>query len=283
MRLSIFSHFVFLFVISLLVAYIFSDYKGDRNAILQSEFQFSYQNAEKIISMDNKAIFSSIVMETNQNPNQIFKNCKTNCQIVLQKTDSIILALDALQKNVNQTEVINLQTKLHLFHSAMWRFLDYEPFFQDFFPKDLPIDWFFQSYKKEDEISFQTSIEEAKMNVLFEEGAIFNYFHKRLMSHYELSHEYYQPYFNPKIYNPKVGETFNADVFLGAYDMFRSQFGTYMLNGQILTTNKKGDTAPFSLKYDQPGLYPLRASVEWYNQKKDSMEMFEKTYFVRVR
>jgi len=57
---------------------------------------------------------------------------------------------------------------------------------------------------------------------------------------------------------------------------------TYSLHGAPLRPGKD-KTAFFEVRYDKPGLYPLRFVVSRRNWQTDSTEHFEKTYLLRVR
>jgi len=71
-----------------------------------------------------------------------------------------------------------------------------------------------------------------------------------------------------------------VDIFL-TEDSEPSGWLTYTLNGSPLVGEDK--TAHFQIRYDQPGLYPLRFSLVKRNWLTNATEHFEKTYLLRVR
>lgn len=79
---------------------------------------------------------------------------------------------------------------------------------------------------------------------------------------------------------PEIGDTIAMDLRL-MIPMPDITLKRALLNGQPLTHVK--NKAPFQVRYDQPGTYPLHFRVERNDWEQDSLYVYEKTYYLKVR
>lgn len=80
---------------------------------------------------------------------------------------------------------------------------------------------------------------------------------------------------------PKVGDTLQADVFLGKYLREESVHLKYFLNGKPLALSEKGKPIVEQV-FDAPGTYPLTFTIQTTDLETDSIERYERRYFLDV-
>ena len=80
---------------------------------------------------------------------------------------------------------------------------------------------------------------------------------------------------------PKVGDTLQADVFLGKYLREESVQLKYFLNGKPLALSADGKPIVEQV-FDTPGSYPLTFTIQTTDLETDSIQRYERRYLLDV-
>jgi hypothetical protein len=274
-----FIHLLCIVAITSLSAFIFTEKINDHDTAIQAEWQRAMQSNFTEIKASNANILREIgkSVEAYHNPTNL-KYGKI-ALLASAKTDTILVLLDSLKRNPNNKLVCEIQGKLSVFNSEMWGLMDYDTFRIDQRPKFKSSSWLYKSWKNDLKQQFLSVLEETKLKVILIEKEVLNYISRRTGDE-GCGGLSYEPVISFDQVNPKVGEILTADVFLSKY-MYDTRNTAYKLNGEELPL--KWGKGQFQVKYDKPGLYPMLYTLEKTNPMTDSVQIWEKTYYLRVQ
>jgi hypothetical protein len=276
-----FFHLLCIAAIASLSAFIFNERTNDHDAAIQAEWQRAMQSNFTEIKAYNGFILREIgkSVEAYRNPNSLkYGNIAL---LASAKTDTILVLLDSLKRNPNNKLVCEIQGKLSVFNSEMWGLMSYDTFRIDQRPKFKSSNWLYKSWKNVPKQQFLSILEETKLKVILIEKEVLIYSGKKTSgSNCDLRMDSYDPVISFNQINPEVGEILTADVFLTEYS-HNTQNTAYKLNGEELPL--KFEKGQFQVKYDKPGLYPMLFTLEKTNPMTDSVQIWGKTYYLRVQ
>lgn len=279
MRLKFSLHGLCLSLITSLVFWIVWNKTGDRHAILQAEMAFAFEKSyTKLKQYYQEGVMPGIFEKgiySNSDSTQVRNLIKACRQITsdvekafekLEQPRQTIQNLQDGQRNLRayREKILELTDQDELTAAVMWVFPD--------------TDWLVQAYQNGAPADFACVLAETKINAaLMEEAMLYYIRHKAgggsIICTGSGLHATYQPI------NPEPHEPIAAEVFLT--EDVPDFLLMYFLNGKILPV--QDHKATFELRYDKPGLYPLRFALSRRNWLTDSTEHFEKTYLLRVR
>lgn len=273
-------HAICLSIILVLAVFVVREEVGDCDSILQREAQFSFRNARLEIENYNEKIFSAIEIYWKNYPSRVLDQLLNRAKNTAEKTFATQLLLDSLLRKPSPELACEVQGKLNVFRSEVFELQDFDPQFGESIPAFSPADWLFQGFKNLSSSQFLSLVEQTKVNVALIETAAMNDFLSRT-SGSDIRMDRYMPVMSFDQISPKVGEVVAADVFLSAYPEQVSHFFNFQLNGKQL--EERHGSATFKIGFEQAGNYPLHFSIKAMNWETDSVETWEKTYFLRVR
>jgi hypothetical protein len=284
MRLKInpryFIHLLCIVAIASLSAFIYNEKINDQDSSIQAERQRAMQSNFTEIKAYNGFILREIGKSVKAYSNPYNLKYGKIALLASAKTDSVLVLLDSLKRNPNNKLVCEIQGKLSVFNSEMWELMEYDTFRIDQRPKFKSSDWLYKSWKNDSKQQFLSILEETKLKVILIEKEVLNYVSRRTGNEGCGGFISYDPVISFNQINPKVGEILTADVFLTEYS-HNTRNTAYKLNGEALPL--KWEKGQFQVKYDKPGLYPMLFTVEKTNPKTDSVQIWEKTYYLRVQ
>jgi len=80
---------------------------------------------------------------------------------------------------------------------------------------------------------------------------------------------------------PKVGDSLQADVFMGQSLPRQSVYLKYFLNGKALALSADGKPIVEQV-FDAPGTYPLTFTIQTTDPETDTIQRYERRYFLHV-
>jgi hypothetical protein len=254
---------------------------GDRHAVLQGELAFALESGSAEIKRNSNSLFRSEIIEfqdfifsrpDDSTANNLFKICNQ----FQTKIDAI---LDSLSQKPNLRLAKLAQEHLLNYRSTMLELAGMETRIKVYVPQLPDSNWLVKAYEHDTPAGFAVTLAEAKVNVAILEQLILSEI--RWQIGYLERYGTFMTFVSYQPINPQPGDSVTADIFLTEY-VEPSGMLTYSLNGAPLLPGED-KTAIFEVRYDQPGLYPLRFVVSQRNWQTDSTEYFEKTYLLRVR
>lgn len=280
MRINLLTHGCCLAVILALSTWIVLEKTGDRHAVLQAEIAFALEHGSTEIKQNSNRFLRSEIIEYED---FIFSSSSHRNTYSLFKTRNQFQAeidaiLDSLSPNPNKRLAQRAQEHLQNYRSTVLELAGQESWIKEDMPQFPDSNWLVQAYEHDTPAGFAVILAEAKVNVAILEQIILIDIRQQTGRLERISA--FMPLVSSQLINPQPGDSVTADVFL-IEDADPSGSLTYMLNGSPLVG--KGKTAYFEIRYDQPGLYPLRFSLTKRNWLTDSTEHVEKTYLLRVR
>ncbi len=254
---------------------------GDRHAVLQAEMAFALESGGMEIKRNNKSLLHSKIITFGDFQYFHYKGSsipslfKTSNQF----QSEIDAILDSLSQNPNKRLAKRTQEHLLNYRSAMLKLAGQETWIELQMPQLPDSNWLVKAYEHETPAGFAVALAEAKVTAAILEQSVLNYIDRNIGTIERFSA--FKPLVSYQPINPQLGDSVTADIFLTEY-VEPSGMLTYSLNGAPLLPGED-KTAFFEVRYDQPGLYPLRFSLTQRNWQTDSTEYFEKTYLLRVR
>jgi hypothetical protein len=198
------------------------------------------------------------------------------------KSDSMLVLVDSLQQKFDLNQLYRLQGQVSLFKNQAWATVENDTSMLHYFPSFTPSDWLFQSWKNDSPQKFDTQLSSLKADIIHICSASMNYYAKKTGDEGMICCVGYDLAFSRTQINPRIGEQVSYDLSLNYFGCNKRYF-TYRLNGKELP--QKEGKAPFQVRFDKSGQYPLHFEVEERIQQLDSVQILrgEKTYFINVR
>lgn len=282
MRINLLIHGCCLATILALGIWVALEETGDRHSVLQAEMAFALESGNAEIKQNtNRLLRPEIVLL------QDFIYSRSDdldmigmFKISNQFQEEIEAILDSLAQKPNKTLAKRAQELLLNYRSIMLELAGKESWIREKMPQFLDSNSLVQAYEHDTPAEFAVALAETKVFVAILEQIILSYIHWQLG---DLGGGFsaFMPFVSYQPINPMPGDSVTADIFLTEYSA-PSGMLTYSLNGAPLLP-EDGKTAFFEIRYDKPGLYPLRFALSRRNWLTDSTEHFEKTYLLRVR
>lgn len=265
-------------ILLLLMAYILHEKWTDQDVALQRALQFFFQNGRIEIRKHNEGWRQAIHETTAMFSTAHDQKIEQLMRIAVAKTDTILQLLDSLKDHQTPALLYEVQGNLSLYRSQIGHLTHNLPEIDDTIPPFFPQDWLFKSWKESTPVQFVTILEQAQLEIVQFESAVLYNFAKDVTSYCGITP--FQPamVYNPV--NPTVGDTITANIFLTPYQKpFHKP--TILLNGQHLA--QSNDVASFSVRYDTPGIYPLRFVTNQPDWRTGSVIKTAKTYSLRIK
>jgi hypothetical protein len=252
---------------------------GDRHAVLQSELAFALESSYAELRRNSQeAMIHNILKQgeySHPDSTQVRSLIKTSKQL----TADVEMVLERLgQPRQTIQHLQQAQQHLRAYREKILELSDENELISAGMPTFPDTDWLVQTYENDAPADFAAIRAETKMHVALMEMAMLNFICQeagggRIICRGSGLDAIYQPI------NPRPDEQVTTEVFLTEFG--QDYLLTYYLNGKVLPV--QSDRVHFEVRYDQPGLYPLRFSLTKRNWLTDSTEHFEKTYLLRVR
>ena len=281
MRINLLIHGCCLATILALGVWVALEKNGDRHAVLQAEMAFALECGSMEIKRNSKNLLRSPIIEFQEilfsysdgsNTENLFKTSN-------QFQAEIGAMLDSLSQNSNKRLAQRVQDHLLNYRSAILKLTGQERSIELQMPQFLDSNWLIRAYEHDTPAGFAVTLAEAKVTAAILEQSVLNHIVQNIGSIDRF--ETFMPFVSYQPINPMPRDSVTADIFLTEYSE-PSGMLTFSLNGAPLLPGD-GKTAIFEVRYDKPGLYPLRFSVSQRNWLTNSTEHFEKTYLLRVR
>lgn len=249
---------------------------------LQQAMQAALATGAQETRVINQDLENSINKQFSAYANDRNKDFSRRAKTIVAKADSMFMLLDSLSQKPDAELLYFVQGRLQTFRAEAWAAADFNKEVDAAMPYFSPADWLFQSWENGSRQAFATTLMEAKAIVATLACVALNYCCAQVSNDTGLIFTTREPLFAIEQRTLIAGDSVIADVALGEYSFSHFYEPLVLrLNGQGLPV--KYGTAPFQVRFDKPGLYPLRFSVEARNRQADSTEVWEKTYFLRVR
>ncbi len=265
-------------IIATLLSLIFQERRSDRDTPLQTEAHASFSAVHTLLNYRNQELLNKIAIVAEQYTAPQRLSIANRAKRLEATLDSLEMQLDSLQNRPQDDELLyRVQRQLQMYRSAVAEALTDSPQKSDTIPVFAPANWLFQSYKNDSHARFRTVIAETKLKAIFMECVLFNYCAMEIFGCG--GHKFFQTHMRIQQLSPSVGDTVVAEVSLCDYE--HGYPTTFTLNGQSYHMSQ--GAVSFDLRFDQPGIYPLRAAAHVLNVLTDSTTISESTYWLRVR
>lgn len=253
---------------------------GDGEADLQREMRAAMNVASANIDYYNKDYLTAIEQYVGRKPSPNLIGIWQRASALQVKSDSMVVLLDGLNQQPNAEQLFLVQANLRIYCFEAQRIMS--PYFQQNLIDKLPIfdppDWLFRAWKHNPPEQFANELAEATVKVRLIELAALSNCLRQTGIETDCSFEKQGILLDFDEIGPAVGDTVRADLVRYVYRSFGQL--ALRLDGIELPP---GEGSPFSVRHDKPGNYPLRFSIEQRDRLTDSVRVFEKTYWLRVR
>ncbi len=273
-------HGMCIMVIISLTAFIVLEKTTDQNESLQAEWQFALRVGATEIEKSNHNLFKSIRKSIKQDSSDRSMEYWRKTQMVVSESEAMRLLLDSLQQKTNVNLLYEVQGKLSNYRTILWKVANFEPYIGETMNYLAPNDWLFQSWKNQSPDQFITTLEQTKAEIRLAETNVLNYFLMNCIPYYFCNFGWDQPLLWFDQLAPATGDLVTANITLGQYSSSIDKV-VLRLNDEVLPM--ADGRAKFKVQYKQPGIYPLRFSIEKREPETDTLQVWEKTYYLRVR
>jgi hypothetical protein len=268
-------------VILLLVGFIVWKKSTNQDGKLLSESQMVLEQSQAELQIIKEEQFKKIRVSSVQYLNKNDELWLNRAKWMYAKSDSMLVLVDSLQQKFEPNLLYYVQGQVSLFKNQAWATVENDTSMLHYFPSFTPSDWLFQSWKNDSPQKFDTQLSSLKADIMDICSASMNYYAKKTGGA-DMCCAGHDPVFSRTQINPRIGEQVSYDLSLNYFGCNKRYF-TYRLNGKELP--QKEGKAPFQVRFDKSGQYPLHFEVEERIQQLDSVQILrgEKTYFINVR
>ncbi len=273
-------HGIGMLAIALLTAFVVRERINDHDEILQTEWQFAFSTSTAEIEKASQSTLAVIEKTVTAYANDRNKDYQNRARMIVSKTDSMMALIDSLQRKPSAPLLYAVQGKLQVFRSQLWQIVDFDPPVEASIDYFIPADWLSQSWKNSTPLQFLTILQKTIAEVCLIQMAALKSIESRSTGHdiIDCSYPGVQMCFDQIA--AAVGDSVVATMWLGWHSN-EIDDAVIRLNGQVLSMRE--GSAKFKVRYEQPGVYPLHFSVENRDIKTDSIRIWPKTYYLRVR
>lgn len=252
---------------------------GDCHSILQQECQIASQNVLVIVQNDNADLLAEIEKTTKDYPSQRADEFGRRAQVVATMTDSLLLLLDGLQHGQPKRRLVEAaQGQWSRHRSELWQLIDSVDSMDILLLDFAATDWLLASFEHDLPEQFLSVVGLAKVKTVLSAAACFNYFASQVS--YCGWIEEFKTVVSPDQLAPAAGEAVSGDVVLTTYSPVFLRY-KILLDGSELPMQR--GVAAVKMRLETAGVVPIRLSVLAENVVSDSVDTWEKTYFLNVR
>jgi len=273
-------HGLCLALITSLSAWVVWNITGDRHAVLQGELTFALESSYAELKRNNQEGMMRNILNQGEYPDSDSTQVRSLIKTCNQLTADVAMVLEKLEEPHQSIQQLQqAQQHLRAYRDKILELADQDELIAAGMPTFPDTDWLVQACENDAPADFAVVLAETKMNAALMEVAMLGVVLRKAggggiggcFGHFLCT--------THQLINPKPGDSVTTDIFLTEYG--HDYLLTYYLNGKMLPV--RNDKVHFELRYNQPGLYPLRFSLVKRNWLTDSTEHFEKTYLLRVR
>lgn len=279
MRINLLTHGCCLAAILALGAWIVLEKTGDRHAVLQAEIAFALESSFAELRQYNQDGMMQYILRQGEHSHSDSTQVRSLLKSSKQMTADMETVLERLEQPRQSVQQLQqAQQHLRAYREKILELSDQDESVALGMPTFPDTDWLVQAHENSTPDDFAAILAEAKLKVALMEMAMLNVVYQQAGGGRIICRGFglcaiYQPI------NPTPDEQVTTEVFLTEFG--QDYLLTYYLNGKMLPV--RNDRVHFEIRYDQPGLYPLRFSLTKRNWLTDSTEHVEKTYLLRVR
>lgn len=284
-HLNLLLHLVFLSVIAVLAGFIIQKKTGDFDPWLPGTAASTFTTSTAEVQKTNRILLRIVEENTAEDPNESNLGYLKHAQKFRAMADSLRQLVDSLDNHYDATFMVQTRKKIVDFRDSVFSF-----FVEKKWPLDSLVAFdqmdasFAESMRATHDFppAYQALLlAQMKAEIAYHERNVLMLCLFRTATAGWGYFRFRKFIFSCNQLTPKVGDSIQADVFMGQSLPRQSVYLKYFLNGKPLALSAEGKPIVEQV-FDTPGTYPLTFTIQTTDPETDTIQRYDRTYFLHV-